>query len=70
MPDLRVVVQVTTINIKVRNPATKKDAIVARFKGTYKRKHGRPRNVGRRHKVRRLPLPLHEVGPERTHYEP
>jgi hypothetical protein len=44
----------TTINVKDTNPATKQFKVVARFKATHRRPHGRPRNVRRRQKVRRI----------------
>lgn len=60
----------TTVNITVRNPATKQDAIVSRFKIGYSRKHGRPRNVSKVWKGRRLPIPEQERGAERVRIEP
>jgi hypothetical protein len=54
----------TTINVTVRNPATKQETIVSRFKATRARKHGRNRNVGKVWKVRRLETPVQTRGAE------
>ena len=55
----------TTINITVRNPATKQETVVSRFKVNYSRKHGRPRNVGKLWRGRRLPTPEQTRGAEK-----
>jgi hypothetical protein len=55
---------VTTVNITVKNLATKQETIVSRFKVVRSRKHGRPRNVGKVWKGRRLPTPVQSRGAE------
>lgn len=44
----------TTHTEKVYNPATKQGKVVRRYRTTFKRKHGRPRNVGRILKIKEL----------------
>lgn len=44
----------TTILVKETNPATKQYKVLARLRATHSRPHGRPRNIHKRLKVRRV----------------
>jgi hypothetical protein len=44
-------------NVYHYNPATKRKTIIYRVLVQRSRKHGRPRNVGKRTRIKRLPLP-------------
>jgi hypothetical protein len=52
----------TTVAFKKHNPATQLDTVVMRVRVTSSRRHGRPRNVGKVAKIKRLPLETKREG--------